>query len=273
MTVFVFGANGMLGRYVYAYLNLKDYNVVKVTREDVNAVTCTEDDLFYMFSVKPGDVFINCVGVIPQRGEQKEHVFTAVNGSFPYALNDYCRKANLHLIHATTDCVFSGLSGRYDEHDPHDADDIYGRSKSFGEPSTATVIRTSIIGEEIENKKSLLEWVKSQAGGRIGGYVNHMWNGVTCLQFAKVCEEIIKTNNYWKGVRHVPSPDSVSKWQLVTMINSIYDLDIDIYAAETDVDSDKTITTVYKDAQFDIPMLYDQILEQRDFYTTLKDYS
>ena len=73
----------------------------------------------------------------------------------------------MKLIHITTDCVFTGLTGFYTETSTHDSLDIYGKTKSLGEPEKATVIRTSIIGEELYNKKSLLEWVKTNKNNRI----------------------------------------------------------------------------------------------------------
>jgi dTDP-4-dehydrorhamnose reductase len=116
-----------------------------------------------------------------------------------------------NVIHITTDCVFSGRGGRYDENSLHDCLDDYGKSKSLGENQNLTIIRTSIIGEEKTNKKSLLEWVKSQKNNLIFGYTNHFWNGVTCLEMSKFIFTLIKEQNYWKGVQHVYSPDIVSK--------------------------------------------------------------
>ena len=49
----------------------------------------------------------------------------------------------------------------------------------------------------------------------INGYTNHFWNGVTCLQLSKIINNIIYYNKYWKGVRHIFSPRSVSKYELI----------------------------------------------------------
>ena len=55
------------------------------------------------------------------------------------------------MIHPTTDCVYTGLKGDYDENDSYDVCDVYGMSKALGESNNCTVIRTSIIGEELKN--------------------------------------------------------------------------------------------------------------------------
>jgi dTDP-4-dehydrorhamnose reductase len=147
------------------------------------------------------------------------------------------------MIHITTDCVFSGKDGSYNELSEHDETNDYGMSKSLGELCNATIIRTSIIGEEVQNKRSLLEWVKSNKGKDINGFVNHFWNGVTCLELSNVIYKIINEKLYWNGVRHIFSPKSVSKFELVSMINEVYNLNIKINPFETE-NVDKTITTI-----------------------------
>jgi hypothetical protein len=41
---------------------------------------------------------------------------------------------------------------------------------------------------------------------------------------SKLLKNIINENSYWKGVRHMHSPDTVTKYQLVTYINDVYSL-------------------------------------------------
>jgi dTDP-4-dehydrorhamnose reductase len=167
------------------------------------------------------------------------------------------------VIHITTDCVFSGKEGGYDEKSPHDCLDDYGKSKSIGENQDNTNIRTSIIGEELSNKKSLIEWVKSNANKSINGYSNHLWNGVTCLELCIFIDKIISDKLFWKGTKHIHSPNTVSKYELVTMINDIYNLNLSINKVETNENcfrnlSSKYITNISKD-------IYTQIKEQKEY--------
>ena len=41
-------------------------------------------------------------------------------------------------------------------------------------------------------KKSLLEWVISKKNSTINGFINHFWNGVTCLTLSNIIKNIIK---------------------------------------------------------------------------------
>jgi len=168
-----------------------------------------------------------------------------------------------NLIHVTTDCVFSGKTGSYHEYSTPDETNDYGTSKSLGELCDGTIIRTSIIGEELTNKRSLLEWVISNENRTINGYSNHFWNGVTCLQLAKIIYKIINENSYWKGVRHIYSPTSVSKYELCKMISDIYELNITVKEYDTEK-VDKSLSTVYQ-ILFNIPELNEQIIEMRNF--------
>jgi len=172
------------------------------------------------------------------------------------------KKCGTKYIHIATDCVFSGKDGNYSEASEHDAEDIYGITKSLGEDESMCIIRTSIIGEEIRNKNSLIEWVIKQKGKTIDGYENVFWNGVTCLQLAKIIKQVIEQELLWEGIRHISSPDIVSKCQLCKYINDIYDLGITILS----VDFPKkymTIGSQYDNTAFTIPTIKDQIIEQK----------
>ena len=263
MKILLFGSNGMLGRYFLTFLS-QFHEVVPITRKEYDANTQNIQDLDNLVKTYGTEtVIINCVGVIPQRGGKD---YIRVNSEFPHLLNAVAKRYGCEFIHVTTDCVFNGSKGQYDENDAHTETGIYGHSKSLGEPGNATVIRTSIIGEEVENKKSLLEWVKSQNGTTINGFVNHFWNGVTCLQLAKIVNKIITEDLYWHGVRHIFSPVSVSKFQLVEMIGDVYKLDITINPVSA-VFSDKTLTSIYKNI-CTIPPLEEQIKELKTFSLT-----
>jgi GR25 family glycosyltransferase involved in LPS biosynthesis len=158
--------------------------------------------------------------------------------------------------------VFSGKDGFYNEDSFHDCIDDYGKSKSLGENPSLTIIRTSIIGEEVENKKSLLEWVRSNKNQNINGYLNHFWNGVTCLELSKQICNIIQTNSYWNGIRHYYSPDAVSKYELVSNINEIYKLGNNIIPTMEKY-CDRTLTSKY-----DCPVktiIKDQIIELKEY--------
>lgn len=272
MKIFVLGNTGMLGRYVYAYLKLNDYNVIGLSRKDIDAndIYCEEDlrSILYSYDLKKNDVIINCMGAIkPMVDKYGTLNAIKVNSVFPHYLSNVCEQEGYKMIHITTDCVFSGKRGMYSEDDLHDSTDVYGKTKSLGEPLNCTVMRTSIIGEEIGQGRSLIEWIKSMKDKSANGFINHNWNGMTCLQVAKIFEDIIINNKYWKGVKHIPSPNITNKFELVSTVSDIYELNITVNPVEDKNPIDRTMVSKYNplDLNFTIPSIKQQIAEMKEF--------
>jgi dTDP-4-dehydrorhamnose reductase len=280
MKIFVLGKNGMLGRYVYTYLKSKNYDVIGTTRDDFNVTNFYQfDDLskikfldYIDNNISENDLVINCIGTIKPRVDQLgDYNAILINSLFPIELADLCKSKGIKLIHPTTDCVYSGLKGNYDENDVFDVKDTYGLSKALGEPKNCTVIRTSIIGEEVNQARSLVEWVKNNKNNTINGYTNHYWNGVTCLQFAKIIENLINNSDkLWVGTKHLYS-NTVSKFDLLNLINQVYDLNITVNPYVANEQIDRSISTIYKDNlnYFNIPSLNKQIVEMQEYSSVL----
>lgn len=249
----------MLGRYVSSYFN--NIQVVRGFRVTKKTTSVDIEKALLEHGINESTCVINCIGAIPQRNQNPLNYYT-VNGLFPHLLWSVCQKYKCRMIQPTTDCVFSGMRGMYTETDEHDESGHYGLSKSLGEPS-CTVIRTSIIGEELSNKKSFLEFVKNSSGS-IEGWTNHMWNGITCLQYCKVIEKIIAENLFWSGVRHIASPSPASKYDLACMIKDVFECTTAIVATEGPNVCDKTLMSVHP-SLFIIPEISTQITDLRKF--------
>ena len=269
-TVIIFGANGMLGRYMTSYFSKKtEYKVIPIKRNDFDITEKTIlllDSFLESYHMDEHTCVINCIGFIPQKEKvQSNSNYYTINSIFPQYLSKVCNKYKSKLICPTTDCVFNGKKGNYIETDFADETNMYGISKSLGEPADATVIRVSIIGEERNNPCSFLEFVKNSKG-IINGWDNHMWNGITCFQYCKVVDQIIQSNLFWKGVRHLYSPDRRSKYELACIIKEVYHLPCEINQYHAPIIVDKTLSSIYDTSLlFSIPSLEIQIKEQSTF--------
>jgi dTDP-4-dehydrorhamnose reductase len=262
MKIILLGANGMLGSYLRSYLSNK-YELLPLTRNDIDLSTSESDIISYLDKItNEGDIIINSAGVIKQRDYNVKDMII-LNSVLPHILNKIKVLKKCEVIHITTDCVFSGKEGSYNEESAHDCLDDYGKSKSIGENPNNTNIRTSIIGEELQNKKSLIEWVRSNANKTINGYNNHLWNGLTCLELSILIHKIISDDLFWEGTRHIHSPNTVSKYELTSMINEIYELNIHIDKIETKDNCFRNLSSLYNFPI--IKDLYTQIKEQKEF--------
>jgi dTDP-4-dehydrorhamnose reductase len=279
--IFLFGSTGMLGNYILNYfskvskLNIKIVEIpFRISKESID----TLEEVLINNRIDGKTCVINCIGVIPQRKDPNtnDSIYFLVNSVFPNVLWNICKKYQTKMIQPATDCVFLGkkTDGNYSETDIHDESNAYGMSKSLGEPLGCTIIRTSIIGCEVNNKKSFLEWILTSinAGKLIQGWDNHYWNGITCLQYCKIVEKIINDDLFWKGIRHIYSPTKKSKYELANMIIEIFYGNDKINMLTKYISNetiDKTLSSIYP-LSFEIPELFEQIIELKKFNNFLQ---
>ena len=243
----ILGSTGMLGNAVSKYfLKKENYEVYTSFRHEEPPYGKNN---FYFDALDPSasilpkvDYIINCIGVIKPFMKKGPENAIVINSLFPHTFSNFCKNNNIKMIHITTDCVFSGKKGNYTESDLHDCLDDYGKTKSLGEPRDCMVIRTSIIGEEIKNNVSLIEWAKSQKNLEARGFTNHLWNGITTTEYAKICDQIIQNDFYENGLFHVHS-ESVNKFELLKMISDSLSLNLQIEPYETGISCDRTLST------------------------------
>jgi dTDP-4-dehydrorhamnose reductase len=279
MKILILGGDGMLGHMAVKYFKSKGYDVVSTTRGDNlnnNKIKLNLSnfnfDLNNLLSQNVleewiPDYIINCIGIIKPYSEKNIEETIFINSMFPHILSRQAKIFGVKVIHVTTDCVYSGLSGKYTEEDKFDPLDVYGKTKSLGEPSDCFVLRTSIIGPEIKGKLSLLEWFFKQKDKEINGFQNHFWNGITTLECSKIIEQIIKNNLYENGTKHVFS-NIVSKYDMVNTFKEVYDINVKINKIDAKDFCDRTLSTINKDFlnKLDIKDFKNMIFEMRDFY-------
>lgn len=241
--VLVIGANGMLGYAVTQYYTRKNYSVTTLSRAEFDIAKDPIEKLEPFLSGR--DMVINCAGVIkPMIATTPIEDVLKVNAIFPRNLAKAADRLGVHCYHVTTDCVYSGKRGEYTEADMFDADDVYGMSKNGGDNTDCMVLRTSIIGEEKGQSRSLLEWARSNAGKDVNGFTNHRWNGVTTLYLAEVIETIETDGLYQKGIFHIHSPNTLNKFELLTQISDAYHLDLKIKAMEAKDRIDRNLASI-----------------------------
>jgi dTDP-4-dehydrorhamnose reductase len=177
-------------------------------------------------------VVVNCIGIVKQSPLAQDPIASiTVNALFPHQLACICRESGARLIHLSTDCVFSGRKGRYVESDRSDAEDLYGRSKFLGEAGEpdAITLRTSMIGRELHGTNGLVEWFLSQRGKSVKGFRRSIFSGFTTTALSKIIVDVVIPHPELTGVWHVAA-EPISKHELLSMINDVYDLGVAIEA-------------------------------------------
>lgn len=232
MKILILGAGGMLGHITYDYFKEKDYEVFGTDLKNkkliyYDAYENMEDVEKIVDNVKP-QVVINCIGILNQVAENNKLLAVKLNSLLPHYLDMLSNKYNYKLIHVSTDCVFSGKRGQYNENDLSDAESFYGRSKALGEiiNEKNLTLRTSIVGPDINEKGiGLFNWFMKQEGS-INGYSKVIWSGVTTLQLAKVFEYSI--NNNLTGLHIAVNNEIISKYELLNLFVKYIKKEIEI---------------------------------------------
>lgn len=194
---------------------------------------------------------INAIGITKPliRDDNPQHVERAIriNALLPHAIARFAEAQGSRVLQIATDCVYSGAEGAYLEMVPHDALDVYGKSKSLGECYSPNVahLRCSIIGPEPKDFKFLIAWFRSQpVGGRVKGFVNHQWNGITTLHFARLCAGIIETETRLPHLQHLVPEGVISKAEMLHEFAAAYRrTDVEINDIEAPKLIDRTLAT------------------------------
>ena len=246
MKVLVLGHRGMLGHMVHKYLS---------TKRDCELITTDlrwpseefEDFIIDFWYGQEGDYIINCIGAIHQRTNDFD-----VNTELPIWLDnniDY-NLSDCRVIHPGTDCEIDN--------------DDYGNSKRkaaeylLEKGAVTKIIKTSIIGHELDTKASLLEWFLNVDEDSISGYSEYYWNGNTTLQWAKICYNIMV--NWWKHKQlNIPATECISKCELLEIMKDVYCKDIEINK-NSDIKINKCLI-----GNIEVPTIREQLIEMKEF--------
>ena len=265
--VIVLGGSGMLGSMVADYLSRDpDLKVTATVRTEALAGKCRgklsgvswrlfdadAPDLWNVLGVIDGhDWVINAIGItkplIHDDNAFEVERAIRINSQLPHLIARRAQASGAQVLQIATDCVYSGSKGGYIESDLHDALDVYGKTKSLGEVFGSHVhhLRCSIIGPEPKEHKFLLDWFLGQPqNASVNGYVNHHWNGLTTLHFAKLCHGITTRSIAMPHVQHVIPTGELTKCKLLESFARHFQReDVSITPTDAAVVIDRTLAT------------------------------
>jgi len=256
----------MAGHIVTRYLeSLNKYEIINASLEKLkdNTIIVNVEDKKLVRKIlienKP-EVVINCIGLLIKTSANHPDMAIYLNSFFPHYLAQLGKEMNFKTIYLSTDCVFSGESGGYSENDVKDGKDIYARSKALGEivNDKDLTFRTSIIGPEIrEGGSGLFHWVLNQSG-KINGFGEVYWTGLTTLELAKAIDSAIEQD--LTSLYHLVPNEKISKFELLQQIKEIWDRPIEISKINTPK-SDKSLINNRKDFNYKVSNYRQMLVE------------
>lgn len=242
--VLVLGATGMLGHKVWQVCRSRFDTWAAVRARPAGWAAAIFDDPQVLTGVQVMDrssvlaalavarptVVINCIGIVKQLDAARDVITSLqINALWPHELAQLCALAGARVIHISTDCVFSGRKGMYEESDIPDAEDLYGRSKLLGEinQSHALTLRTSIIGREIGSRNGLVEWFIRSPGPSVTGYRRAVFSGVTTPALATVIADLIERHPTLTGLYQVAA-EPITKYELLLKLRDTFQLPLEV---------------------------------------------
>jgi dTDP-4-dehydrorhamnose reductase len=246
MKILILGVTGMLGSAVFRAFSadaehetwgtvrsgaaLRNFPQQSQERLLSGVDVLDQDALVAVLAKVHPDVVINCVGLIKQLDDAKDPLIALpINAMLPHRLARLCELGGARLIHVSTDCVFSGRKGLYQESNLSDAEDLYGKSKYIGELHDlphAITLRTSIIGHELGSSHALVDWFLAQQGS-IRGFTKAIFSGLPTVELARVMKDFVLAHPQLNGLYHVAA-EPIDKFRLLSLVAAQYGKSIEI---------------------------------------------
>ncbi len=144
-----------------------------------------------------------------------------------------CEQLNIHFIYISTDFVFDGLNGPYQEEDAPCPVSFYGESKLAGEVLTRqmngnwTILRTILVYGILKDmsRSNIVLWAKGalEKGAPIN-VVNDQWRMPTLAEdLAEAC--LLSVEQEASGIYHISGKDDMSIVALVQRVADFWSLD------------------------------------------------
>jgi dTDP-4-dehydrorhamnose reductase len=254
---FVLGHEGMLGHVVSRWLSENGWHVSTSSSRYVPEVASTLLDEVVASSC---DAVVNCIGTTTGRAESAQ--LFAANALLPQHLAARLGPNRL-LVHASTDGVFTGDRAPYRATDRPDALDPYGLSKRLGELAiefgSVVVLRSSIVGPDRLEPRSLMSWLLSRQG-EVTGYTDHVWNGITTLEWARLCAAACE-GRLAPGLHQPACASPVSKYELLRIMTDVYEREVSVMRGQSGHPIDRTLIPTKP-----CPAIRDQLRDLRRWY-------
>ena len=244
--VLITGANGLLGqKLVYGLKSRNDVELLATGMGENRLIDQTnysfqslditnETDVNQTIKQFSPHVIINCAAMTNVDAcelNQKQCWDVNVNGVKHLA--NAVAKLGTHFIHISTDFVFDGEDGPYNENDLPNPLHYYAKSKLESEKivkencANWSIARTIIIYGITDNmsRSNLVLWAKGEIEkGNTINVVNDQFRSPTLAEdLAKGCISIMDKNA--NGLFHLSGPTGYSILEMVHMVADFYNLD------------------------------------------------
>ncbi len=249
MKILITGSNGLLGQKLVHQLK-KDAAVSLIaTARGQNRLSDQEGYLYKSLDITDRDAVLElCMALKPDviintaaitnvdYSEEHKEATDALNVDAVSYLLEACKQNNTHLVHLSTDFIFDGEAGPYDETATPNPLSYYGWSKLKAEELilqsgvSASILRTVLVygvAEEM-SRSNIVLWAKGALeNGTPIKVVNDQYRTPTLAEdLAQGC--ILAAKKRAQGIYNISGPDYMRVLELVKRVGAFWQLDTSV---------------------------------------------
>jgi dTDP-4-dehydrorhamnose reductase len=244
--ILITGASGLLGLNLALYATSHENVIGTVFSHELKGVPFKviqadlQDSMEIRDCVDEADpeVIINCAAMANLEAcENEPETAERLNLNLPMELAEAAKKRKIKLMHISTDAVFDGQRGNYIEEDQPNPLSVYASTKWEAEKAVTAanpdslIVRVNFYGYSLMGKRSLAEFFlyNLAAGTRVFGFSDVKFCPLLVQDLAPILFGMIKKD--LKGIYHVVSPESLSKYDFGVRIARLFDLNENLVEA------------------------------------------
>ena len=214
---------GFLGKKIYSELEKKDTTIIKTKlnkMENVLQLDISDHKrISNLIDKEKPDIIINCAGRndidFLEKNPEKAKLVNAIS---PEVIAKKCEEYNSRLIHISTDSIFDGEKGMYNENDIPNPKNIYAKTKLQGEKkvlegcSNSVIVRTNFYGIDNSQKylfNNMLEKLKQKQD--IIGFDDVHFTPLSVENLSQQITDVTFSN--YNGIIHLGSDKKISKYE------------------------------------------------------------
>jgi len=244
--ILITGSNGLLGqKLVRLIVAQNEYELIATSRGENRLlltegytyfsmdITSQEDVNRVMDEVKPDYVINTAAMTNVDQCEDEKELCDQLNVDSVSYLVSACAKHNAFLLHVSTDFIFDGAAGPYDEEAKANPVSYYGLSKLKAEEIVLkssikwAMARTVLVYGITEgmSRSNIILWVKSSLeSGKTIQVVNDQWRTPTLAEdLAMGCYLIVKNNA--EGIYNISGKELLNPYQMAIKTADFFGLD------------------------------------------------
>lgn len=244
--ILVTGSNGLLGQKMIKLLLNQDGVEVFAVSRGKNRINEKDGYIYYGVDLAQKDMVIELIHKIKPHYivhtaamtnvdacELNQEMCDVQNIEVVETLVETCKKLNIHLVHLSTDFVFSGKKGLYTELDPPDPVNHYGLSKLKSEEIVIqsgirySILRTVLVYGVVDgnDRNNVVLWVKSslEKGESIRVVTDQHRMPTYAEDLAEACWNAIRFDA--TGIFNVSSCELMSIYEIALAIAEEFGLD------------------------------------------------